>query len=80
MKIIKETKYLRFIDVEAFRQKTKIISIVNIHHDEVIGEIKWFGRWRQYCFYPSDNTIWNTGCLEDVYEVIKNLMNERKDG
>jgi len=74
----KETKYLRFIDVEA-RQKTKIIAVVNIHHDEQIGEIKWFGKWRQYCFYPNGNTIWNVNCLNDVNSVITKLMEERKN-
>ena len=77
MRTIKETEYLRFIDKES-RQITKIIGIVNIHHDEEIGEIRWFGKWRQYCFLPSPNTIWNTTCMEDVQTVIKELMNERK--
>ena len=77
MKIIRETGYLRFIDKES-KQITKIIGIVNIHHDEEIGEIKWFGKWRQYCFYPSPDTIWNKGCLDDIQSVIKELMNERK--
>ena len=76
MIIIKETKYLGFIDIEA-KQKTKIISIVNIHHDEAIGEIRWFSRWRQYCFFPYDGTIWNTTCMEDVQTVINELKEER---
>lgn len=78
MEILKETEYLKFIVVPQ-RSKTKIIDIINIRHDEVIGEIKWFGRWRQYCFYPNDNTIWNKTCLDDVQEVIYILMNERKN-
>ena len=77
MKTLLETEYLRFIDKES-KQITKIIGVVNIHHDEEIGEIKWFGKWRQYCFYPSDNTIWNRSCLEEVYRVIIELMEERK--
>jgi predicted RNase H-related nuclease YkuK (DUF458 family) len=78
MKIIKETQYLRFIDMEA-KQKTKIIPVVNIHHDEQIGTIKWFGKWRQYALYPGDNTIWNVDCLNDVNSVITKLMEERKN-
>lgn len=78
MKIFKETEYLRFIDKEA-RQKTKIISIVNIHHDEIIGEIKWFGRWRQYCFFPTYNTVWNTTCMKEILDTIKCLMDDRKN-
>jgi hypothetical protein len=78
MKMLKETQYLRFIDVEA-RLKTKIIAVVNIHHDEQIGSIKWFGKWRQYTLYPSDNSIWNKDCLNDVNSVITKLMEERKN-
>ena len=78
MTTIKETQYLRFIDVEV-RQKTKIIAVVNIHHDEQIGVIKWFGKWRQYCFHPNENTIWNKDCLNDVNSVITKLMEERKN-
>ena len=59
-------------------KKTKLIGIVNKHHEEVIGEIRWFSRWRQYCFYPYPNTIWNITCLTDVNSVIKDLMDERK--
>jgi hypothetical protein len=58
--------------------KTKTIFIINIHHDEVLGEIKWFSRWRQYCFFPNHSTIWNKDCLDEVNSVIKDLMDERK--
>ena len=78
MKIINITKYLRFIDKEV-KKKTKIVGVVNIHHDEEIGEIKWFSRWRQYTFYPSDGTVWNKDCLNDINSVINKLMEERKN-
>jgi hypothetical protein len=79
MESIKETKYLSFvINYVKGKGKTKVIDIVNNHYHEVIGEIKWFGRWRQYCFFPIAETVWNKTCLDDVQEVIKNLMEERK--
>lgn len=77
METIKTTKYLKF-DIVRDTGKTKIVFIINIHHDEVIGEIRWFSRWRQYCFLPNHGTVWNTSCLDDVNAVIKQLMNERK--
>jgi hypothetical protein len=77
METLKTTKYLKF-DIVKDTGKTKLIFIINIHHDEVIGEIRWFSRWRQYCFSPNNNTIWNTECLNDVNAVIKQLMDERK--
>lgn len=79
MEIIKETQYLAFGVVEQPKEKkTKWIAIINVHHEEIIGEIRWFSRWRQYCFYPYHDTVWNTTCMEDIQTVIKELMNERK--
>lgn len=84
MKILKETKYLAFVLPDKEQgvtqpAKTKLVAVVNIHHEEVIAEIKWFSKWRQYCFYPYPNTIWNITCLNDVNTVIEELMNERKN-
>jgi hypothetical protein len=77
MEVIKETKYLLFA-INCVKGKTKVIDVINIHHNEFIGEIKWFSRWRQYCFFPVPETIWNKTCLEEVNSVITELMEERK--
>ena len=77
MKTIKETKYLRFIDKEV-NKKTKIIGVVNISHDEELGEIRWYAAWRQYCFFSSYDTVWNDDCLLQIVEVMQQLMKERK--
>jgi hypothetical protein len=83
--LLKETSYLVFLIDRKYndppsKKKTKRILIVNKHHQQIIGEILWFGRWRQYCFFPANytTTVWNTTCLEDVQSVIKELMDERK--
>jgi uncharacterized protein YprB with RNaseH-like and TPR domain len=77
MNILKETQYLRFVEFEK-KQKTKVIAVMNKHHEEIIGMIKWFSRWRQYCFFPTNNTVWNINCLNDVNLVITMLTDERK--
>jgi hypothetical protein len=77
MNIIKETQYLRFIEFEK-KEKTRVIAVMNKYHEEVIGIIKWFSRWRQYCFFPVNETVWNINCLNDVNSVINMLADERK--
>ena len=72
MEILKETKYLQFI-VKEHKPKTKVIAVVNKTHAEEIGVIRWYSAWRQYCFMPHPNTIWNKGCLNDVNEMIIEL-------
>ena len=47
MEVFKETKYLAFV-IAPTEKKTLTVAIINRHHQEIIGEIKWFAKWRQY--------------------------------
>ena len=75
-----ESKYLSFEDnpLLAEGKKTKIILVISKRHDDVLGEIRWYGSWRQYAFFPSVGTVWNPECLRDVNECINLLMAERR--
>lgn len=44
-----------------------------------LGFIKWYGAWRQYCFFPEGSTIFNKGCMLDVTDFIDQLMEERRN-
>jgi len=70
-------KYIRF---ELLKElpKTKHYTVLNIKSDDILGWIKWYGPWRQYCFFPLHNTIFNNGCMLDIIDFIKKLMEERK--
>jgi hypothetical protein len=43
-----------------------------------LGEIKWFGRWRQYAFFPEPETVFEHQCLKDIVAFMEGLMLERK--
>jgi hypothetical protein len=51
---------------------------VESHHGDLLGIVRWFGRWRQYTFWPSSDTIYSPGCLRDVAAFLDALMTERK--
>ena len=40
---------------------------------DMLGEIKWHGAWRQYVFFPSENTMWNSTCLENIQKFLKEI-------
>lgn len=76
--LLKQTKYLKFYKLPRLKnKKTDIISIESISSGILLGHIQWYGQWRQYCFFPSNSTLWNSGCMEDVYEIIIDLKKER---
>ena len=37
---------------------------------ELLGLIKWNGAWRQYCFYPGENTFWSSGCNQGITDFL----------
>lgn len=60
------------------KRKTPIYEIRNKHSGSNIGTVAWYGRWRQFCFFPFGATIWSTGCLDDLKDVIAKAMDERR--
>lgn len=49
-------------------RKTRIVNVINRRSKFVLGQIKWFGQWRQYCFAPTPHgsVIFNDDCLKRV--------------
>lgn len=60
--------------------KTQIWQVVTTYDGGgiVLGEIRWFGRWRKYAFYPAVGTVFEPTCLRDIAVFIEKQMNERK--
>lgn len=64
--------------VVARKPKTVVVAVIERRSDEVIGEVAWYGAFRAYCFMPTENTVWSTGCLDEVRAEIARLMRERR--
>ena len=59
--------------------KTAIWQVRNSAGHGILGEVKWYGSWRQYCFFPNGSCVFSAGCLDDIRCFIHRQMNERKD-
>lgn len=53
--------------------KTKIWIVIG--NDIELGRIRFFGRWRKYCFYPNVNTLFDNLCLTEISEFCKKETN-----
>jgi len=58
--------------------KTSLYIVHSKSSDAVLGMIKWYGPWRQYCFFPVTDTIWSDECLEDVKIFTRDLNARHK--
>jgi hypothetical protein len=59
-------------------RKTEIWLVANADNGAPLGYIKWYGAWRQYCFFPISNCVFHKGCLEAINRKIESLMDARR--
>ena len=76
MTVCADCEYIRIVR-QPVRPGRKLFhfTVENKRTGGVIGEIKWYGRWRQYCLFPDPSTVWSSGCLEDVFAFMRTLRN-----
>ena len=72
-----KSRYLEF-DRIGYTGKTDVWDVLSKSQESILGKIKWYGPWRQYCFFPSPNTIFNPECMADISKKIKELMELRR--
>ena len=65
-------EYIKFIEVNS-QGKTSKWDCHNVHHGEKLGEIKWHGAWRQYCYFPTVQAVYSKGCLNDIADFLTQL-------
>lgn len=76
----KTSKWLEFRGQEP-NKKTKIFSVWSKSSDCELGEIKWHGAWRHYCFFPTIEfeTVHSDRCLFEISQFITKLNEEKKE-
>jgi len=67
-----ETEYLVFREFETEGKTNRYYVLSKSQH--ILGTIKWYGAWRQYCFYPQGTTIFNRTCLNDISKFVGELQ------
>lgn len=73
-----EYDYIYLAEVPG-KTKTSVWECRNNRSDDILGHVRWYAPWRQYCFYPNTETVFNKGCMNDICRFIDRLMRERKN-
>ena len=60
-------KYIYFYKIE------DVFICKSLKDKNDLGIVKWYGPWRQYCFFPGNNTIFNKGCMDDIKDFINKI-------
>lgn len=74
------SKWIAFEEVPApLDRKTKVWAVKTVDGTAWLGEIRWFGRWRCYAFFPYTNTVYERTCLLDIVHFIDAQMLARQE-
>ena len=65
-------KYIYF-EMVSDTGKTSRWACYNNSSNDLLGDVYWYPSWRQYCFFPSFDTVFSAGCLEDVNTFMRDL-------
>ncbi len=77
----RKTKWLEIRKVPSKKpdKKTNVYHVLATYSGEVrLGEIKWFGKWRRYAFFPASDTVYEPTCMRDISQFLDDLANERR--
>jgi len=70
-----QTKYEYLVFEKAGQQppKTSVWECKNTKSGTVLGIVKWHSAWRQYCYFPTVQTVYSARCLKDITDFIGQL-------
>ena len=54
-------------------KKTGTYYICNVGANNIIGEIKWWSGWRKFCYFPYEDTVWDSKCLNDITNLLESI-------
>jgi len=75
-----EGEYIKFSLTEYQPKGKTHVWEVRAKTGDFLGDVKWFGRWRKYSFYPAPNCTFEEVCLGDIVEFLKWATHSQKHG
>lgn len=54
----------------------------NNRSTDKLGEVRWYSPWQQFCYFPTVQAVYSTGCLNDIVRFIGQLVppDKRRSG
>ena len=58
--------------------KTARWAVVAKNGEIDLGEVKWFGKWRCYAYFPLNDTLYEMRCLREIADFCEKLTKEQR--
>lgn len=62
-------EYLEAVPQPLNGRKTKAWAIYSRRRGDLLANVRWYGRWRQFVVYPEPGTLFNAECLRQLAQL-----------
>lgn len=70
--------YLRFVDAGIPEgQKTRRYTVYGTGSNS-LGQIRFYGAWRKFCFFPNEMTTFDSTCLTEISDFCQHQNDLRR--
>ena len=59
-------------------RKTKRWAICATDGEVELGQIRWFGKWRCYGYFPADETVYEKQCLRAIADFCETQTDKQR--
>lgn len=60
-------------------RKTDTWEIVSTGGRDILGHVKWFGRWRRFAFWPEPETVFDEVCMRELSDFCEKVTQMRAE-
>jgi hypothetical protein len=71
-------KWLKFEHGITCGDKTEVWVVKSKKDNLAIGSVRWYGKWRHYCFFPQSETVFSDRCLLAISDFVEKMNNAHK--
>lgn len=71
--------YIRFIDLwipEGLKMRRYMVE--SNTSGTTLGQVQFYGAWRKFVFFPSEHTVFDTNCLNEIADFCRHLNDLRR--
>lgn len=73
------SKWITFLESPRPGLKTNVWEVCPINPPlGSVGQVKWLSRWRRYCFFPEEGTVFEQDCLRDIAAFVEEKTRAHK--
>jgi hypothetical protein len=77
-KRLRFTRQTQLADIVGPPPKTNIWQVRNVQSGVDLGLVRWFGRWRQYAFFPDAELVFEKSCLRRIAEFCEHATDRHR--